>query len=156
MFLKKKHSCQERACQGRIVVQVIFLIVQYLSIFLAHKELEEREQVHKDYERKRPGILKDSSYDNSPIYKSTQGLSSHPLKKTLDPKMTIGPQSTKNQRNLRSEPSIVHLYSPNGLLTNQLDHYNPHKASEYIFLSFQCLISLGFQTLKLSIQNHII
>lgn len=57
------------------------------------------------------------------------------MKKTIDEKMAVGPFSAKNQRNIRSEHSLAQFYTPNGMLTNQIDYY----PNEYIYKMGICV-----------------
>jgi len=87
---------------------------------------------HKELERKRPGILKDSSYINSPMTNyRPETVTELQNKQAIRDRIAITvPYSTRNQPTLSSEPSLARLYSPNGLSQAQYNNYT--RANEYI------------------------
>ena len=80
---------------------------------------------HKELERKRPGILKDSSYINSPMTNYRPETTSElQNKQAIRDRIAITvPYSTRNQPTLSAEPSLARLYSPNGLSQVQYNNY---------------------------------
>ena len=90
---------------------------------------------HKD--PKKPGILKDSSYNNSPLVVTPDEIQgSHSLYRTSKEKINIGPFTTKHTSNLPSDSPLERkFYSPNGLLMTHnpiTKEYEHNKYSETI------------------------
>lgn len=83
----------------------------------------QQQQSHKD--PKKPGILKDSSYNNSPLVVTPDELQGgRSLYKTSKEKINIGPFTTKNTSSIPSDSPMEKFYSPNGAFSTQA-HYNP-------------------------------
>jgi len=97
-----------------------------------------QQQTQKELDKKRPGILKDSSYINNPIanYGKQERSSERQNPLTSKEKMTtIAPMTTRNQQNIPPESSLVKFYSPNGM--SQAQFAFGSRTNEYNFINFK-------------------
>jgi len=92
-------------------------------------------QTQKDLEKKKPGILKDSSFINNPFNtynKPERSSDRQNIITSKDKTSTIAPMTTRNQQDLPPESSLVKFYSPNGMSQTQFAFGSRDK--EYILI----------------------
>jgi len=103
------------------------MVLTFILIFL--KDIQELtsqtnrydQYAQKELDKKRPGILKDSSFTNNPLsnYGKQERTSDRQSALTAKDKISpLVPFSTRNQ-NIPSESSLVKFYSPNGISQTQ-------------------------------------